>query len=172
MKNKFFLILTLIFFIFCFIVFFKGLNVSNIYVPEKILKKNLTSFNTNDFFTNEEISSDEIFFDNKFYILNIWASWCVPCKEEHPILMDLSKLSSIKIIGLNYKDNYDNAKNFINEFGNPYSKIIRDKDGTISIELGAYGVPETYVINKKKIIKKFLGPLNENSIEEIELMLK
>ncbi len=172
MKNKFFLILTLIFFTFCFIVFFKGLNVSNIYVPEKILKKNLTSFNTNDFFTNEEISSDEIFFDNKFYILNIWASWCVPCKEEHPILMDLSKLSSIKIIGLNYKDNYDNAKNFINEFGNPYSKIIRDKDGTISIELGAYGVPETYVINKKKIIKKFLGPLNENSIEEIELMLK
>ena len=172
MKNKFFLILTLIFFTFCFIVFFKGLNVSNIYVPEKILKKNLTSFNTNDFFTNEEISSDEIFFDNKFYILNIWASWCVPCKEERPILMDLSKLSSIKIIGLNYNDNYDNAKNFINEFGNPYSKIIRDKDGTISIELGAYGVPETYVINKKKIIKKFLGPLNENSIEEIELMLK
>jgi len=172
MKNNFFIIVTLIFFTFCFIIFWKGLNVSNIYVPEKILKKNLTSFNTKDFFTDEEISSDEIFFGNQFYILNIWASWCVPCKKEHPILMKLSKLSSAKIIGLNYKDNYDNAKKFIDEFGNPYSKIISDKDGTISIELGAYGVPETYVINKKKIIKKFLGPLNENSIEEIELMLK
>ena len=86
--------------------------------------------------------------------------------------MQLSKNQSIEIVGLNYKDNIFNAKNFINDLGNPYSEILVDKDGTISIELGAYGVPETYVINKKKIIKKFLGPLNENSIEEIELMLK
>ena len=109
----------------------------------------------------------------EFYILNIWSSWCFPCREEHPKLMELSKKSSAKIIGLNYKDNNNDAKKFIEKFGNPYSKIIMDEKGIISIELGAYGVPETYIINnEKKIIKKFLGPLNEKSINEINTILK
>jgi cytochrome c biogenesis protein CcmG/thiol:disulfide interchange protein DsbE len=87
--------------------------------------------------------------------------------------MQLSKNSSVKLIGLNYKDNPKNAKKFIDILGNPYSMIIIDENGTISIELGAYGVPETYIINKdKKIIKKFIGPLSEESIEEINLILK
>ena len=74
---------------------------------------------------------------------------------------------------LNYKDNPINAKKFINLFGNPYSIIVTDFDGTISIELGAYGVPETIIINKeKKIIKKFIGPLNNKSLKEINLILK
>jgi len=173
MKNKIVLIITIIFFIFCFIILFKGLNVSNTYAPEKILKENLVSFETKDFFTKEKISSEQIFVDKEFYILNIWSSWCVPCRKEHPKLMQLSKKSSVKIIGLNYKDNNNDAKKFIEEFGNPYSKIIMDEKGIISIELGAYGVPETYIINnEKKIIKKFLGPLDENSINEINTILK
>ena len=111
--------------------------------------------------------------NNEFYILNIWSSWCGPCRDEHPQLMQLSKNSSVKLIGLNYKDNPKNAKKFIDILGNPYSMIIIDENGTISIELGAYGVPETYIINKdKKIIKKFIGPLSEESIEEINLILK
>ena len=173
MKNKIVLIITITFFIFCFIILFKGLNVSNTYAPEKILKENLVSFETKDFFTKEKISSEQIFVDKEFYILNIWSSWCVPCRKEHPKLMQLSKKSSVKIIGLNYKDNNNDAKKFIEEFGNPYSKIIMDEKGIISIELGAYGVPETYIINnEKKIIKKFLGALNENSINEINTILK
>jgi len=173
MKNKIVLIITITFLIFCFIILFKGLNVSNTYAPEKILKENLVSFETKDFFTKEKISSEQIFVDKEFYILNIWSSWCVPCRKEHPKLMQLSKKSSVKIIGLNYKDNNNDAKKFIEEFGNPYSKIIMDEKGIISIELGAYGVPETYIINnEKKIIKKFLGPLDENSINEINTILK
>ena len=87
--------------------------------------------------------------------------------------MQLSKNSSVKLIGLNYKDNQNNAKKFLNKFGNPYSMVITDKIGIISIELGAYGVPETFLINKdKKIIKTFKGSLNQKSLKEINLILK
>ena len=85
--------------------------------------------------------------------------------------MRLSKNKSVKLIGVNYRDNLNNAKKFINEFGNPYSQIIIDSDGTLSIEFGAYGVPETFVIDKnKKIIRKFIGPINKEIVKEIELI--
>jgi cytochrome c biogenesis protein CcmG/thiol:disulfide interchange protein DsbE len=87
--------------------------------------------------------------------------------------MQLSKNQSIKLIGLNYKDNFNNAKKFINEFGNPYSRILIDKDGTLGIEFGAYGVPETFLIDKNKnIIKKFIGPISQEIINEIKLIIK
>ena len=173
MKNKILLFTIVLFLIFCFVTLFKGLNNSNIYVPKTISEKTLVNFNSKDLFSEIEISSDQIFVGNEFYILNIWSSWCSPCRDEHPKLMQLSKNSSVKLIGLNYKDNPKNAKKFIDILGNPYSMIIIDENGTISIELGAYGVPETFIINKdKKIIKKFIGPLSEESIEEINLILK
>jgi cytochrome c biogenesis protein CcmG/thiol:disulfide interchange protein DsbE len=173
MKNKITLSAALLFFAFCFIILFKGLNNSNKYIPKKIPEKNLINFNSKDLYSENKISSDQIFFGSEFYILNIWASWCLPCREEHSKLVELSKNPFIKLIGLNYKDNPINAKKFINLFGNPYSIIITDFDGTISIELGAYGVPETIIINKeKKIIKKFIGPLNNKSLKEINLILK
>ena len=87
--------------------------------------------------------------------------------------MKLSKNQSVKLVGLNYKDNLNNAKDFINEFGNPYSQIIIDNDGTLSVEFGAYGVPETFIIDKdKKIIRKFVGPINEEIVEKIKLIIK
>jgi cytochrome c biogenesis protein CcmG/thiol:disulfide interchange protein DsbE len=87
--------------------------------------------------------------------------------------MNLNEIKSLKIIGLNYKDNQVNAKKFINQLGNPYSENLVDEDGKIAIELGAYGVPETFLINQeKKIIKKYIGPLNEKSLNEIKSILK
>ena len=173
MKNKIILSALLLFFAFCFIVLFKGLNNSNIYVPPTNTGKTLKNFNSKDLYSENKISSYQIFVDSEFYAINIWASWCVPCREEHPKLMQLSKNKSLKLIGLNYKDNPKNAKKFIDEFGNPYFMIITDKNGIISIDLGAIGVPETFIINKdKKIIKRFLGSLNEKSLKEINLILK
>ena len=103
----------------------------------------------------------------------MWASWCVPCREEHNILMQLSDNPAIEIIGLNYRDNLINAKKFISELGNPYSEILIDKDGTISIGLGAYGIPVTYIIDKNQIIlKQFVGVLNDQSLKEIKSLLK
>ena len=158
---------------FSFIVFYKGLNNSNTYIPKIKDKKNIPIFEAKDFNSNAYLSSKKIFEEDIFYIVNIWASWCVPCRTEHPLLMRLSKNQSIKLIGLNYRDNLNNAKDFINEFGNPYSQIIIDNDGTLSVEFGAYGVPETFIIDKNKmIIKKFVGPINQKIVEEIKLIIK
>jgi len=87
--------------------------------------------------------------------------------------MQLSKNESIKLIGLNYRDNFNNAKKFINDLGNPYFKILIDKDGTLGVEFGAYGVPETFLIDKNKdIIKKFVGPINQEIVNEIKSIIK
>ena len=173
MKNKFSLFIIITLLSFCFIIFYKGLNTSNTYAPKIKDKKNIPIFEAKDFYSDTYLNSTKIFEEDIFYIVNIWASWCVPCRTEHPLLMELSKNQSIKLIGLNYKDNLKNAKNFIFKFGNPYSQIIVDSDGTLSVEFGAYAVPETFLIDKNKIIiKKFVGPINREIIEEIKLIIK
>ena len=173
MKNKFNLFIVVIFLSFCFFIFYKGLDHSNTYTPKITDKKNIPIFKAKDFNLNTYLDSEKIFEGDTFYVVNIWASWCVPCRVEHPFLMDLSKSQSVKLIGLNYRDNKINAKNFINEFGNPYSQILIDNDGTVSVEFGAYGVPETFIIDKnKKIVRRFIGPINMEIIKEIKLIIK
>jgi len=173
MKNKFSLFIIIIVLSFCFVIFYKGLNNSNTYVPEIKDKKNIPIFEAKDFNSSAHLNSEKIFEEDTFYIVNIWASWCVPCRTEHPLLMELSKNQAVKLIGLNYRDSPNNAKKFINEFGNPYSQIIVDSEGTLSIEFGAYGVPETFIIDKnKKIVRKFIGPINKETVEEIKMIIK
>ncbi len=173
MKVKILTSFIVIIFFVLFFIFYKGLENSNIYEPNFTTKKNIPSFDVKLFSKGDLISSDEIFKKkDKFYIMNIWASWCVPCKEEHPYLLNLSNLNNIEIVGLNYKDNNKNAKKFLQELKSPYDIILSDKDGLIAIEWGAYGVPETFLIFNKEIIKKFIGPLNRNSLLEIEKLIK
>jgi cytochrome c biogenesis protein CcmG/thiol:disulfide interchange protein DsbE len=173
MKNKLSLIILFIFLSFCFIVFYKGLNNSNTYTPKIMNKKNIPIFKAKDFNSNTYTTSEKVFEQNSYYIVNIWASWCIPCREEHSLLMELSKNQSVKLIGLNYRDNLKNAKKFINELGNPYSQILIDNNGTLSVEFGAYGVPETYLIDKnKKIIEKFVGPINNEIVKKIKVIVK
>jgi len=162
----------IILFIVFFTIFFKGLKTSNIYVPNFLLEKEIPLFTAELFNTKKMINSDEIFKDNKYYLMNIWASWCVPCREEHEFLMDLRKEKNLELIGLNYKDNVLNAENFLNELKNPFTNIFLDKNGLIAIEWGAYGVPESFLIYNKKIIKKIVGPLNDESIIEIKKLIK
>ena len=136
-------------------------------------QKKIPTSEAKDFYSDNYINSDKIFEESTFYIVNIWASWCVPCRAEHPLLMQLSKNQSIKLIGLNYRDNFNNAEKFINELGNPYDQILIDSDGTLGIEFGAYGVPETFLIDKnQKIIKRFIGPINKKIVEQIKLIIK
>ena len=173
MKNKFSVFVVIIFLSFCFVILYKALNNSNTYSPKIKDEKKIPIFEAKDFNSSVYLNSEKIFEDDVFYIVNIWASWCLPCRTEHPLLMKLSKNQSIKLVGLNYKDNLNNAKKFINEFGNPYSQIIIDNDGTLSVEFGAYGVPETFIIDKNKmIIKKFIGPINKEILKEIRLITK
>ena len=172
MKNKTIIIIVISFFIFVFLIFYKGLNNSNIYKPSDSENKIVPKFSAYSFFENKLINSENIFNQKKFYLLNIWASWCMPCRDEPPLIMSLKGTNKLEIIGLNYKDNDKNAKKFINDYGNPYSKILLDKDGTRAIEWGAYGVPETFLIFENQIIKRYVGPLNSDSILEIEILIK
>ena len=172
MKIKTLLIFLIIVIVIIFFIFYKGLEKSNIYTPKINIEKDIPFFKVKVFNTDKEINSREIFENDKFYLINIWASWCVPCREEHDLLMNLSKQTSIKIIGLNYKDDNKNAINFLKELGNPYKIILSDKDGTVAIELGAYGVPETFLIYDKKFIKRIIGPINDKLLFEIKELIQ
>ena len=172
MKNKLIPYSIILIFLIIFAVFYKSLKDTNIYTPETKINNDIPIFSAELLLSNENSNSTEIFELDKFYLLNIWASWCVPCRDEHSILMNLSKNNKLTIIGMNYKDNKKNAKSFLDELGNPYEKIIVDKNGTISIEWGAFGVPETFIIYNNKIIKKYIGPLNNELLIEIQKIIK
>ena len=101
---------------------------------------------------------------NKIKIINFWASWCLPCEVEHPILMGLSKKSDFIIIGVNYKDTEKGSAEFLNEKGNPYDLIVIDDEGMMGIEMGLTGVPETFVVNEEgRIIYRIVGPINNEN---------
>lgn len=171
MRIKIVYLLVVIFFIFVFIIFYRGLSNSNLYTPNTDIK-NIPEFLSKTLLKKETVNSKNIFNQNKFYLLNIWASWCLPCRDEHPLLINLSNNNKIEIIGLNYKDKLSNAEKFINELGNPYSLILLDGEGTKAIEWGAYGVPETFLIYENKIIKRYIGPLNLKLVDEIKNYIK
>ena len=172
MKNniKFFFILfsTVI----IFVILLKGLELTNDYSNKNISSKINFDFSAKKLLKNEDVYVKDLIEKQNLFIVNIWASWCIPCKDEHKYLMDLKKMN-INIVGVNYKDDKKNAKEFLNLFGNPYSEIIVDDDGTKSIEFGAIGVPETILVDRKSktIIKKYIGPINEKSIQEIKLLV-
>ena len=173
MRNKYILILSIIFLVFSFTIFYKGLNNEILYVPNQKKQKQLVSFNSKNFLSENVERFEEVFDGSQFYVLNIWSSWCLPCKEEHNFLLRLTKEASIKLIGINYKDDKNNAIKFLDDLKDPYYFIINDKYGKTSIQIGSYGVPETFVLNdKKKIIKKVIGPINEKSFKEILDILK
>lgn len=172
MKNKLIPLSIFLVFIVIFIIFYKGLQNTNIYTPETKTSFEVPSVSVKLFNSNEIVNTLEIFSSDKFYLLNIWSSWCVPCRQEHSILMELTKNDNLRVIGINYKDTKKNANNFLKELGNPYDNIIFDNKGTNAIEWGAYGVPESFLINNNKIIKKYIGPLNERSMEEIKSFIK
>ena len=162
-----------IIFLISFYVFFEGLNTTNNYSPEQSLEID-TNIKSKLLYSEEKITLNQLIEENNLSIINIWASWCIPCREEHPYLVKLKTVSNINLIGINYKDNKSNAKKFLNELGNPYSNVMLDEKGINSIELGAYGVPETILLaNKsKKIIKKYIGPLDDARFKEITEILK
>ena len=150
-----------------FILFLKALNTDKVYQPNQMVNKKSPEIILEDFNNKNSKIDQNIFSQKDFVLINIWASWCVPCLIEHPFLMSLKNKNKIDIIGINYKDETTNAQNFLKKYGNPYSRIGVDKKGEVTIQLGAYGVPETYVLKKGLIIFKHIGPINEDIVNKI-----
>ena len=103
----------------------------------------------------------------KVWLLNVWASWCVSCREEHPLLMALSKRGLMPILGLNYKDKGEDAQRWLKQYGDPYQLSVVDAEGRIGIDYGVYGVPETYLIDAEGVIRyKQIGPVTAAILEQ------
>lgn len=108
----------------------------------------------------------------KVTLLNVWASWCAACREEHPLLVALARTGRVNIYGLNYKDTRQDALRWLNDLGNPYLVSAFDEQGNVGIDYGVYGVPETYVIDRAGIIRyKVIGPLTEENLRTTVLPL-
>jgi len=101
------------------------------------------------------------------WLLNVWASWCVACRQEHPLLVEMAKSGTVPIYGLNYKDKRPDALQWLAKFGNPYKQSISDTAGLVGIDYGVYGVPETFVIDKAGVIRhKLIGPITPESLRD------
>ena len=159
--------LTTLIFLFVIVVFYFSLNKDPSYQTNSLVGKKLEELNLESFDGDYNLSTKD-FKKNNFTLINFWASWCSPCRVEHPILMSLSKSKKLKLVGINFKDKKNNAKKFLKELGNPYNLIAKDEIGKKSVNFGIYGIPESILVNKEMIvIKKFIGPLNTQDYNEI-----
>ncbi len=158
-------------FIFVLLVFYNSLKRETNYnteylVGNKLTNINLKSFNDNKIYTSEDLKN------NDYTLINFWASWCAPCRVEHPYLMQLSKEKKLKILGVNFKDKKINALKFLNNLGNTYNHLAKDTTGKQSVNFGIYGIPESILINNETIVlKKFIGPLNEQDFNDIKKLI-
>jgi cytochrome c biogenesis protein CcmG/thiol:disulfide interchange protein DsbE len=150
-------------------VFFMGLNKdtnykTNFLTGKKISNISLEYFDENKFYKEEDLKR------NNYTLINFWASWCLPCRQEHSLLTQLSKEKNLKLLGVNFKDKKKQAEIFLNELGNPYDFLTKDELGKSSVKFGIFGIPESILINKDlMILKKFVGPL---STEDYDLIIK
>lgn len=149
-----------------------GDDVSGDVLPSVLIDKPVPDFELAPLRAGEPALSDEALAGNGVKLLNIWASWCGPCRVEHPYLMDLAA-EGIAIHGLNYKDAPENAKAFLAELGDPYDLIGADTNGRAGIEFGVYGVPETFVINAEgKIVYKQVGPVTQRELPKLRAAIE
>jgi cytochrome c biogenesis protein CcmG, thiol:disulfide interchange protein DsbE len=142
-----------------------GLNLNPRQVPSPLIGKPAPEFQLQQLHQAEQTLTSK---DNlgKVWLLNVWASWCVSCREEHPLLVELAKSGIVPVYGLNYKDQRDDALRWLKQFGDPYAVSIVDPEGRTGIDYGVYGVPETYVIDKNGIIRyKQIGPVTVEALQ-------
>ena len=164
-------IIPLILFIIMAVFLALGLNLKPSEIPSPFINKPSPAFSAPKLDAPEEkLSPADL--KGQVWLFNVWASWCVSCRAEHSVLNQLAKQNAVVIVGLNYKDEPTDAKNWLNTLGNPYSVSIMDQDGRIGIDYGVYGVPETFVIDKKGLIRyKHTGPVSDDDVQKIFLPL-
>ncbi len=172
-KKSIFSLIILTLLVISFLVFKFALQKEKIYTPKMTDSQIFTDFKVQFLIDEKQINFNKALTGKNFYLINIWSSWCEPCKDESEYLLELKNNTPIMMIGINYKDKKKNALNFLKLYGNPFEQIFVDKQGLISINFGAYGVPETFLINNdNKVLKKYIGPLNDEDVYEIKRITK
>ena len=142
-----------------------GLTLKPREIPSALLDKPLPAFRLPQLAAPEQHFTPEAL-RGKVWMLNVWASWCAACRVEHPVLVELAKTRSVLMYGLNYKDQPDKAIEWLARFGNPYLTSLADTNGLVGIDLGVYGVPETFVIDKDGMIRyKHIGPVTDEALQ-------
>ena len=141
-------------------------------IPSNLLDKNIPKFETESLLRKERfISSKE--FGNEIILVNFFATWCRPCRDEHVYIKRFANEKRIRVIGINYKDNSKKTIQWLKNLGNPYSNVPIDKNGRIAIDWGVYGIPETFVVSSKGIIKyRHIGPVTKKIYKKINLLIK
>lgn len=142
-----------------------GLTLNPREVPSPFIGKPAPDFRVPQLHDKEK-SFSPVDMKGRVWLLNVWASWCVSCRQEHPLLVELSKLGSVNLLGLNYKDQREAGIAWLKDHGNPYALSAWDIDGKIGIDYGVYGVPETFVVDRQGIIRhKHIGPLTPEALQ-------
>ena len=148
-----------------------GLRLDPSKIPSPLVGKPLPAFSLPTL-ENPDKSLANADLQGKVILINVWASWCAACKQEHPVLMRMASEKRVPLIGLNYKDKRVDALNVLKTDGNPYDLSIVDADGRVGIDWGVYGVPETFVIDKQGVIRyKYIGPISTEVWEKTLLPL-
>ena len=172
MKKKLFIIPSLLFLLILVTFFYLLIIERNpLELPSNLLDKNVPNFEVESLLKNENfVSSKE--FGNEIILVNFFATWCKPCRDEHIYIKRFSNEKGIRVIGINYKDTSDNAIEWLKNLGNPYSDVPLDDNGRIAIDWGVYGIPETFIVNSKGIIKyRHVGPVTKKIYKKINLLI-
>ena len=173
MKKQFLKLPIIIFFIILFIFFYLLIidrNPSK--VPSALLNKSVPNFEAESLIKNEKFSSSKEF-GEKIVLVNFFATWCKPCRDEHAFIKRFADNQNIKVIGINYKDDSEKAIKWLQKLGNPYSSVAIDRSGKIAIDWGVYGIPETFIINSKGKIKyRHVGAVTPKIYKKINQLIE
>ena len=159
-------LLPLIIFSAILILLWRGLSLHPNQVPSPLIDKPAPNFSLPDLFDAKKIMTNKDLLGH-VTLVNVWATWCESCAEEHNMLLQLAQNEHVLFFGLNYKDDVTAAKNWLKQYGNPYQRVAVDQDGSAAIDWGVYGTPETFVLDKKGMIRyKQIGPIDNESWEK------
>ncbi len=165
MKRILVFLLPLMAFVLLAVFLYRGLFLNPREVPSPLIGKPAPQFQLPKLQADVAFSSKDML--GQVWVFNVWASWCTPCRVEHPLFNQLAKQNIVPIIGLNYKDEATNAKRWLGELGDPYKFTVVDGDGRVGLDFGVYGVPETFIIDKQGVIRhKHIGPVTPEAMQK------
>ena len=159
-------LIPLILFVIISIFLYFSLNTTSNKLPSPLLGKIFPEIEAEDFYSDESVLLSDLFSD-KMSLVNVWASWCVTCRQEHQMIMKIANNKDLQLIGINYKDTRVDGERYLKVMGNPYDVIVFDPSGKIGLDLGVYATPETFLVNNKGVILyKHIGAIDAKVWEE------